>query len=116
MVFLTLALVVTCGCSDGEPDGTLAEMCPGLDTAPATVGEDDVVGALGEGGALLVEVKVDANGDAFLFDDRGDCYQSQPTDQAPGTYTTTGRRGSGVPIIVTMPDGTVLGFTKVLNG
>lgn len=70
---------------------------------------------LGEPDALRLEVTIGADGVAFLYDERGDCYESEPTGHPAGSFRVDGQRGSGVGIIATMPDGSALGFNKVQN-
>lgn len=66
-------------------------------------GPGEATDGLGEPDVLPTEVTIGADGVAFLCDERGDCYESQPTDHPAG-------------IIATMPDGSTVGFDKVQSG
>ncbi len=109
----TVAILLV-GCS-GEGERRASGKCPDPKTSLATV-TGEATDGLGESDALRIEVTIGADGVAFLYDERGDCYESQPTDHPAGRFRVDGQRGSGVGIIVTMPDGSTVGFNKVQSG
>lgn len=112
VLFLTVAILLV-GCS-GDDGQRASGKCPDPKTSLATV-TGVATDGLGKPDALRLEVTIGADGVAFLYDERGDCYESEPTGHPAGSFRVDGQRGSGVGIIATMPDGSALGFNKVQN-